>query len=1461
MRLLVTIYLLLLVLAIAAVAQQPGPVSPFMDGISQLRAPQGSQGVLLRGAGAGGGSIDLGNADAATWMISQQILSNGGFPWVPGTSSASNITGPIGMGLLRTNQHSGHAASLTAATAATGYLMPTYPRLFTDGDPKFASHDPMFLELMSSATGSASYAAFVQTHFWDKLTAGTYGELNDQDAADWVAALMTGRASIIEIVPWDMSATAIAAHLAGETAIRNAFMAGIEDGLEATTTADNDYDVIGLAGAIWASAMTGVGLDPTTGIHAAANSTADLVARLLACQRASDGAFLRSADPVVCDPMILANGDAQVTAYAILALQAFDPVTYKPQIARAVAFLRSLQQPSGQILVNPTAPPSEGGSTEVHGEAMHALALSAPDVVYVDDDWAAVAIGADPDGAGPALRKGYDAFAAIGDAIDVVATGGTVNIAAGTYEEQLEITRNMDLVGAGTGVTIVRSPATLTKSFLTGTNTNKPVVYIHDAADVSIKSLTVDGFGRGNTNSRFSGIAFFQAGGSVNECSIVNVRDTPFSGAQHGVALYAYSVGNLARTLVVTDNSITGFQKNGMAIIGGDLTATVTGNIVTGVGPTGVTAQNGIQISGGAIASVSDNVVSDISWTGTQWTASGILISGAGATTAVGANNVTDCQTGLYWYMCSGGINGNTIVASGAGVGRVDAIYGMIVDPSLTPPVQPSPVDGGISSFTGRNRLSKTLGTYTVSVSGNYLRGDGNHGYGVYFYAFDGEILNASVTNNDVLMWDYGMIFSAGTTGVLNVTACSGNDLAGNKTSGMYSDITAITITAENNWWGAPSGPGGVGSGSGDAVTAYIDFDPWSGAGQTANVGAMGIAYAIDASDNGVADMTVTLATLPESGGAINARIHTSNPGPHPDPLSTAMLYLEIFSDLPNYAFDATVVLDLTALGISNFDANTVIVYFNTTTNQWVLLDGVYNSTANTYTFTTNHFTLFAFLDGAATISGYHNTALTAYDLFLTSDPAVTSSGIIYPNDNWALPAVLPAGYTNPLHDWGYTGAQPVALYVVPVTTAQFGSSAINLQWTDGVLGSASIDYAGSIYANANPSLPTAYATSNTLGSTNSLALNAALLNQNFDGALVTGDYIAKLNLSLLHPGSSQVDFVGADLRHFETGSAFTYVWSSTTQALIKAYLGDVANATNESSGDGAIDLSDLAIWSASYWSGVPGGTGMSAYKVKFDIGPTTTNYIDGLPAVDGRIDFEDLMIFAINYGLSANNSLPRAAHAAERIGLAIGEMSDDAGIRAVTIATTNDPVDLRGISLVLEGSFGELLSAEYAGSSEDVVVFHRRDDGMVTIDLAALGGGTGIRRAGDLVTLRFAGAAEIRRIQGLARDSRNNSITVARGELPLASGITLSQNYPNPFNPVTRIGFALPERARISLDIYNALGQHVRTLLRAELSEGIHTATFDGMDARGRTLPSGLYFYRLTAGDTMLQKTMILNK
>jgi hypothetical protein len=88
------------------------------------------------------------------------------------------------------------------------------------------------------------------------------------------------------------------------------------------------------------------------------------------------------------------------------------------------------------------------------------------------------------------------------------------------------------------------------------------------------------------------------------------------------------------------------------------------------------------------------------------------------------------------------------------------------------------------------------------------------------------------------------------------------------------------------------------------------------------------------------------------------------------------------------------------------------------------------------------------------------------------------------------------------------------------------------------------------------------------------------------------------------------------------------------------------------------------------------------------------------------------------------------------------------------------------------------------------------------------------------------------------------------------ANGFTLSQNYPNPFNPSTNINFSINTASDVSLEVYNVMGQKLATLVQGFRSAGNHSVTFDASN-----LASGMYLYKLTAGNFSSVKSMMLIK
>jgi len=90
---------------------------------------------------------------------------------------------------------------------------------------------------------------------------------------------------------------------------------------------------------------------------------------------------------------------------------------------------------------------------------------------------------------------------------------------------------------------------------------------------------------------------------------------------------------------------------------------------------------------------------------------------------------------------------------------------------------------------------------------------------------------------------------------------------------------------------------------------------------------------------------------------------------------------------------------------------------------------------------------------------------------------------------------------------------------------------------------------------------------------------------------------------------------------------------------------------------------------------------------------------------------------------------------------------------------------------------------------------------------------------------------------------------------------VKLAQNYPNPFNPETTIKYQIAEKSPVTLRIYNFLGQEIATLVDEVKEAGFYELRWQGENASGQALPSGVYVYRLQAGDYMETRKLILLK
>jgi len=193
-------------------------------------------------------------------------------------------------------------------------------------------------------------------------------------------------------------------------------------------------------------------------------------------------------------------------------------------------------------------------------------------------------------------------------------------------------------------------------------------------------------------------------------------------------------------------------------------------------------------------------------------------------------------------------------------------------------------------------------------------------------------------------------------------------------------------------------------------------------------------------------------------------------------------------------------------------------------------------------------------------------------------------------------------------------------------------------------------------------------------------------------------------------------------------------------------------------------------------------------------------------------------------------------------------------------------PYDARRVTFV-EAS----MSAELRQAPLPVFFDARESDNVVDVSLALLGGETAIGGSGEIASVTFKligqGGAALDFDIADVRDCANSQLNVTLQGAQLAAGsqlpktYSLGQNYPNPFNAGTQIIYQLRERGAVSLTIYNITGQLVKTLVNTLQEPGNYTIQWDGRADNGAELSTGVYFYRMVAGDYLATKKMLIIK
>lgn len=239
-------------------------------------------------------------------------------------------------------------------------------------------------------------------------------------------------------------------------------------------------------------------------------------------------------------------------------------------------------------------------------------------------------------------------YTTIQAAVNAAHSNDTILVDPGTYTEQVIINNNghardnLKLEGSGQKSTFINAPS---PSSMTGYHA---IVEVENAQNVTIEDFTIEGPSSAANSGGFFGIRVDNGSATIMDNHITKIEDTPFDGAQEGVAiLVGRALDGTTGRAVIAHNLIDDYQKGGIVVDNIGSSAEIDHNKIIGKGPTAVIAQNGIQISRGATADVSYNSVSGNEYTPKTDQAIGILLYQAG-TVRVDYNTLSNNDVGIY---------------------------------------------------------------------------------------------------------------------------------------------------------------------------------------------------------------------------------------------------------------------------------------------------------------------------------------------------------------------------------------------------------------------------------------------------------------------------------------------------------------------------------------------------------------------------------------------------------------------------------------------------------------------------------------------------------------------------------------------------------------------------------------------------------------------------------------------
>jgi parallel beta-helix repeat protein len=566
-----------------------------------------------------------------------------------------------------------------------------------------------------------------------------------------------------------------------------------------------------------------------------------------------------------------------------------------------------------------------------------------------------------PGSGGPGLDC---AVKTIQKGVDLVDIGGTVNVAAGTYDEQVVIVNSLTLQGVGDTTIIEPSSAAKLTTVLDGYFSGGTkqiagiaVANVSSGASVTVKSLKVDGSSVTTAPAGagyVAGIFYRETGGSIDTVTVVDMTVGATGTAIRGYGAYLSAVTNTV-SVEVKGSTFTNYDKNGIDAHGNKLTASIHDNTIAGRGLLGAgdEVQNGVNISDWTVGTVNDNTISNMAST-QAWASCGILFFNNGGT--ANGNTITDCQSGIVFQDGNATaedniVNGGTVGLRGLNWQRNPGFTG-----TFTVSFKGNTITGisdriiGVTPYDGQAIAVYARPSFscTLTVDSNQLLGGGaTSADGIYVGADNGIMGVTTIRKNTISNWQHGIYLESllaagstitGNTIENNTGAGSGvhveaavnaanvhlnfNNIVGNTGSGAYgvSNLGSGTLDAEKNWWGSATGPTDPSNpgGTGDAVSDNVDFTPWLGGQsktETVTDGTLDAKLTADTEVGVLGTATVTVAK------------YASNPG-EPPTFSALGSYVDVHVDDVSAVTEITVKLYYTSADVAGHVESTLKLYW-----------------------------------------------------------------------------------------------------------------------------------------------------------------------------------------------------------------------------------------------------------------------------------------------------------------------------------------------------------------------------------------------------------------------------------------------------------------------------------------------------------------------------------------------------